>query len=63
MGKRVREAESKASLGKGLAVKSYFENANKNWQLPFASVRVKLLATAATDLQHILKGVQGGDQE
>ena len=58
MAKRVREADAKANLGKRLAAKSYFENVNRNWQLPFASVRIKLLATVATDLQHILKGVQ-----
>jgi len=34
-----------------------------NWHLPFTSIRIKLQAAAAADLQHPLKGVQGGDQE
>ena len=32
-------------------------------QPPFASIRIRSLTTAVTDLQHTLKGVQGGDQE
>ena len=35
----------------------------ENWHLPSISVRIKSWATAAADLQHPLKGVQGGDQE
>ena len=36
---------------------------SRNWHLPSASSRMKSLTTAATDLQHILKGVQGQDKE
>ena len=35
----------------------------KNCHLPSASARINSLATAVADLQHTLKGVQGGDQE
>jgi len=35
----------------------------KNCHLPSASTRIKSLAAAVTDLQHILKGAQGGEQE
>ena len=35
----------------------------KNWHLPSASTRTNSQTTSATDLQHILKGVQGGDSE
>ena len=35
----------------------------KNYHLRSASTRIRSLATAVTDLQHTLKGVQGGDQE
>ena len=35
----------------------------KNGLLPSASTKMKLPATAATDLQHTLKGIQGTDQE
>ena len=34
-----------------------------NWHLPSTSTRIKLWAAAAADLQHLLKGVQGGGQE
>jgi len=30
---------------------------------PFGSIRMKSLAVAVADLQHNLKGVQGGNQE
>ena len=32
-----------------------------NWCLPSASAETELGATAAVDLQHALKGVQGGE--
>ena len=35
----------------------------KNWHLPYASTRIKSGAAVAADLQHPLKGGQGGDQE
>ena len=35
----------------------------KECPLPSGSSRIKSLATAVTDLQHILKGIQGGDRE
>ena len=35
----------------------------KNLLLSSASTRVKSTATAVTDLQHPLKGIQGGHQE
>ena len=35
----------------------------KNLHLPSASVKIKSIATAATDLQYTPKEVQGGDQE
>ena len=34
-----------------------------NWHLPSTSTRTKSCAVAATDLQHSLKGVQGGEQK
>ena len=34
-----------------------------NWHLPSTSMRIKLWATIATDLQHPLKGTQGANQE
>ena len=34
-----------------------------NWHLPSTSSRIKSGAATAADLQHPLKGVQGGDQE
>ena len=33
-----------------------------NWHLPYAVARTRSTATAAIDLRHTLKGVQGGDQ-
>lgn len=37
--------------------------ANKHGHLPSASTSIKSLATAVSDLQHILKRVQREDQE
>ena len=34
-----------------------------NWHLPSTSTRIRSRAAVAADLQHPLKGVQGGDQE
>ena len=34
-----------------------------NWHLPSASTRIESRAAAAADLQHPLRGVQGGGQE
>ena len=36
---------------------------SKNCHSPSGSPRMKSLATEVADLQHTLKGVQGGDQE
>ena len=33
-----------------------------NWHLQPASAKINSMATVTTDLQHPLKGVQGGDQ-
>ena len=35
----------------------------KNWHLLCASIRIKSLATAVTNIQQNLKGLQGGDKE
>ena len=35
----------------------------KNWHLPTAFTKIKSHTIVAADLQHPLKGVQGGDQE
>lgn len=37
--------------------------ADHECQAPSAPTRIKSQATTVTDLQHILKGVQAGDQE
>ena len=34
-----------------------------NWHLPSSSTRIKSGAAAATDFQHSLTGVQGGEQQ
>ena len=39
------------------------EGASANCKLPSASARIRSMATVATDLQHPLKGIQGGDEE
>ena len=35
----------------------------KEYRSPSSCTRIESSATAITDLQHTLKGVQGGDQE